>query len=81
MYLVYFFFVCHEVHWFIYCHTYQCVILNCLIFLFVEGTPYLIPSGDMHSYLSQDEDRGIPHSVKDTRSIGSAYDRYLQSMV
>ncbi|VYS46773.1 unnamed protein product [Arabidopsis thaliana] len=45
-----------------------------------EGTPYLIPSGDMHSYLSQDEDRGIPHSVKDTRSIGSAYDRYLQSM-
>jgi hypothetical protein len=56
------------------------VILNCLIFLFVEGTPYLIPSGDMHSYLSQDEDRGIPHSVKDTRSIGSAYDRYLQSM-
>ncbi|KAG7597808.1 RNA recognition motif domain [Arabidopsis suecica] len=45
-----------------------------------EGPPSTMPSGhDMHSILSRDEDRGIPHSVKDTRTIGSAYDRYLQS--
>ncbi|CAH2036648.1 unnamed protein product [Thlaspi arvense] len=35
---------------------------------------------DMHSYLSRDEDRFIPHSVTDTRTIGSAYDLYLQSV-
>ncbi|KAL0695043.1 hypothetical protein Bca4012_062223 [Brassica carinata] len=32
-----------------------------------------------HDYVSRDEDRGIPHSVRDTRTIGSAYDLYLQS--
>ncbi|WZY98485.1 hypothetical protein YC2023_070814 [Brassica napus] len=32
-----------------------------------------------NDYVSRDEDRGIPHSVRDTRTIGSAYDRYLQS--
>ncbi|CAH8389967.1 unnamed protein product [Eruca vesicaria subsp. sativa] len=35
------------------------------------------PQGD--DYVSRDEDRGILHSVRDTRTIGSAYDRYLQS--
>ncbi|CAN7050580.1 hypothetical protein BRARA_G01104 [Brassica rapa] len=36
---------------------------------------------DMHSYVSRDEDRGgNPHAVKDTRTIGSAYDLYLQSV-
>ncbi|KAL0699804.1 hypothetical protein Bca4012_055926 [Brassica carinata] len=35
---------------------------------------------DMHSFVSRDEDRGNPHSVKDTRTIGSAYDLYLQSV-
>lgn len=35
----------------------------------------------MHSYMSRDEERSIPHSVKDTRTIGSAYDLYLQSVV
>ena len=34
-----------------------------------------------NDYVSRDEDRGIPHSVRDTRTIGSAYDRYLQSAV
>ncbi|XP_022561153.1 nuclear speckle RNA-binding protein A-like isoform X1 [Brassica napus] len=33
---------------------------------------------DMHSYVSRDEDRG--GAVKDTRTIGSAYDLYLQSV-
>ncbi|XP_010477393.1 PREDICTED: nuclear speckle RNA-binding protein B-like isoform X1 [Camelina sativa] len=48
-----------------------------------EGPPpSVMPSGhDRHSYMSRDEeDRGIPHSLNDTRTIGSAYDRYLQSM-
>ncbi|XP_044475613.1 RNA-binding protein 2-like [Mangifera indica] len=34
---------------------------------------------DMHSYLSREDDHGEPRSIKDTRTIGSAYDRYLQS--
>ncbi|KAA0058925.1 RNA-binding protein 2 [Cucumis melo var. makuwa] len=34
---------------------------------------------DMHNYLASD-DRGGPRSVKDTQTIGSAYDRYLQSV-
>ncbi|XP_031278670.1 RNA-binding protein 2-like [Pistacia vera] len=34
---------------------------------------------ERHSYLSRDDDRGEHRSVKDTRTIGSAYDRYLQS--
>ncbi|KAG2663122.1 hypothetical protein I3843_16G014600 [Carya illinoinensis] len=33
----------------------------------------------MPNYLVRDDDRGGPHAVKDTKSIGSAYDRYLQS--
>ncbi|KAK8643142.1 hypothetical protein V6N13_012451 [Hibiscus sabdariffa] len=42
------------------------------------------PSGprsalEMHNYLSRDDDQGGLLSVKDTKSIGSAYDRYLQS--
>ncbi|KAG2319606.1 hypothetical protein Bca52824_012819 [Brassica carinata] len=31
---------------------------------------------DMHSHVSRDEDRGIPHSVNDTRTIGSDHDMY-----
>ncbi|KAK9944020.1 hypothetical protein M0R45_009604 [Rubus argutus] len=34
---------------------------------------------EMHSYLAQDDDLGGPRAVKDTKSIGSAYDRYLQN--
>lgn len=46
----------------------------------------LPPSGmlsrhDMHNYLSRDDDRGEPQPLKDTSTIGSAYDRYLQSAV
>ncbi|XP_022773360.1 RNA-binding protein 2-like isoform X3 [Durio zibethinus] len=42
------------------------------------------PSGlhaahEMHNYLARDDDRGGHLSVKDTKTIGSAYDRYLQS--
>lgn len=48
--------------------------LNCCI--------VLLSGHDMESYLSRDEDRGgITHSVKDARTIGSAYDLYLQSVV
>ncbi|KAK1404001.1 RNA-binding protein 2 [Heracleum sosnowskyi] len=34
---------------------------------------------DMHNYLAQDDDRLRPYTVKDTESIGSAYDHYLQN--
>ncbi|KAK8298936.1 hypothetical protein V6Z12_D05G289200 [Gossypium hirsutum] len=42
------------------------------------------PSGprsalEMPSYLARDDDHGGHLSVRDTKSIGSAYDRYLQS--
>ncbi|MBA0595842.1 hypothetical protein Gorai_012693, partial [Gossypium raimondii] len=33
----------------------------------------------MHNYLARDSDRGGHLPVKDTKTIGSAYDRYLQS--
>lgn len=36
---------------------------------------------EMHSYLAQDDDLGGPRAVKDTKSIGSEYDRYLQNEV
>ncbi|XVE95678.1 hypothetical protein REPUB_Repub02eG0119400 [Reevesia pubescens] len=39
----------------------------------------LHPAHEMHNYLARDDDRGTHLSVKDTKSIGSAYDRYLQS--
>ncbi|XP_031743537.1 RNA-binding protein 2 isoform X3 [Cucumis sativus] len=48
-------------------------------------TDYELPASglstghDMHNYLTSD-DRGGPRSVKDTQTIGSAYDRYLQSV-
>ena len=35
----------------------------------------------MNNYLAQDDDFGGPRAVKDTKSIGSAYDRYLQNGV
>lgn len=37
----------------------------------------------MHSYLLRDNNRihGGPRAVKDTKTIDSAYDRYLQSAV
>nr|GMD50237.1 RNA-binding protein 2-like [Ipomoea batatas] len=33
---------------------------------------------DMHNYFARDDDRGMTR-IKDTQTIGSAYDRYLQS--
>ncbi|KAJ4835189.1 DNA-binding proteins Bright/BRCAA1/rbp1 [Turnera subulata] len=52
-------------------------------------TDYEIPSSalpssnhghDMHSYYSREEDRDGYTALKDTKDIGSAYDRYLQSV-
>ncbi|KAL8132914.1 hypothetical protein AgCh_008408 [Apium graveolens] len=34
---------------------------------------------DMHNYLARDDDQPRPYIVKDTESIGSAYDHYLQN--
>ncbi|KAE8727840.1 MEG5 [Hibiscus syriacus] len=39
----------------------------------------LHPAHGMHNYLARDGDQGGHLSVKDTKTIGSAYDRYLQS--
>ncbi|XVE55174.1 hypothetical protein DITRI_Ditri03aG0138600 [Diplodiscus trichospermus] len=39
----------------------------------------LHPAYEMRNYLARDDDRGGHLSVKDTKTIGSAYDRYLQS--
>ncbi|XP_022749556.1 RNA-binding protein 2-like [Durio zibethinus] len=39
----------------------------------------LHPVHETHNYLARDDDRGGHLSVKDTKTIGSAYDRYLQS--
>ncbi|KAI3820362.1 hypothetical protein L1987_07908 [Smallanthus sonchifolius] len=41
-----------------------------------SGLPF---SHNMHNYPPQNDDIGGAHSVKDTETIGSAYDRYLQS--
>lgn len=42
--------------------------------------PSGLPSGhEMHNYLARDDDRSGHQAVKDTKTIGSAYDRYLQS--
>ncbi|KAK9134531.1 hypothetical protein Syun_013861 [Stephania yunnanensis] len=41
--------------------------------------PNVMPSGH-EVYMTRDDDRGGSRVIKDTQSIGSAYDRYLQSM-
>lgn len=41
-----------------------------------SGLPF---AHEMHNYLPQDDDRGGLRGLKDTKTIGSAYDRYLQS--
>ncbi|KAJ7969835.1 RNA-binding protein like [Quillaja saponaria] len=39
-----------------------------------------LPSGhEMHNYIARDNDRAGLQAFKDTKTIGSAYDRYLQS--
>lgn len=49
---------------------------------YAEVPPPGVPSGvDVQNYLARDDDRGRVHVVKDTKTIGSAYDRYLQSSV
>lgn len=40
-----------------------------------SGLPF---SYEMPNYMPQNDDLGGAHSVKDTKTIGSAYDRYLQ---
>ncbi|TYG75991.1 hypothetical protein ES288_D03G077600v1 [Gossypium darwinii] len=39
----------------------------------------LHPAHEMHNNLARDDDQGGRLAVKDTKTIGSAYDRYLQS--
>ncbi|XP_021910925.1 RNA-binding protein 1-like, partial [Carica papaya] len=48
--------------------------------LCVSNYADLLPSGhEIHGYLPRDDDRGARRSVKDTKTIGSAYDQYLQN--
>ncbi|KAM5562378.1 RNA-binding protein 1 [Rosa sericea] len=42
-------------------------------------TSGLYSGHEVRSYLARDDDLGGPRAVKDTKSIGSAYDRYLQN--
>lgn len=35
----------------------------------------------MHNYVARDDDRAGPRILKDSKTLGSAYDRYLQSAV
>ncbi|XP_004290545.1 PREDICTED: protein WHI3 [Fragaria vesca subsp. vesca] len=42
-------------------------------------TSGLYSGHEMNNYLAHDDDFGGPRAVKDTKSIGSAYDRYLQT--
>ncbi|GLT62634.1 hypothetical protein SLA2020_352540 [Shorea laevis] len=35
---------------------------------------------EMHNYLARDDDRSGPQSLKDTKTIDSAYDRYLKTV-
>lgn len=41
----------------------------------------LASGNEMHGYIARDDDRTGSLVIKDTKSIGSAYDRYLQSAV
>jgi hypothetical protein len=52
------------------------------IFYITEMPAAGLPTGnEMHNYLAREEDRSGHPMVKDTKQIGSAYDRYLQSGV
>ena len=39
----------------------------------------LTSGNEMHNYIARDDDRTGHRMLKDTKTIGSAYDRYLQS--
>ena len=41
----------------------------------------LTSGNEMHNYIARDDDRTGHRMLKDTKTIGSAYDRYLQSGV
>ncbi|KAG5525232.1 hypothetical protein RHGRI_031788 [Rhododendron griersonianum] len=43
-----------------------------------ELPPTGVPAHEMHNYLAQDDGGVGPRGLKDTQTIGSAYDRYLQ---
>ena len=50
------------------------------IFLITELPASGLPSGNEMHYLSREEDRSGHPMAKDTKTIGSAYDRYLQGV-
>ncbi|XP_021830162.1 RNA-binding protein 2-like isoform X1 [Prunus avium] len=44
------------------------------------AAPGLYSGHEMHSYLARDDDFGDPRALKNTKSIGSEYDHYLQNV-
>ncbi|XP_034229798.1 RNA-binding protein 2-like isoform X1 [Prunus dulcis] len=44
------------------------------------AAPGLYSGHEMHSYLARDDDFGDPRALKNTKSIGSEYDNYLQNV-
>ena len=39
----------------------------------------LTSGNEMHNYIAREDDRAGHRMLKDTKTLGSAYDRYLQS--
>lgn len=55
--------------------------LMVIIYNFITEMPASgLPSGNEMHYLSREEDRSGHPMVKDSKTIGSAYDRYLQGV-
>jgi len=52
-----------------------------LFYFFISDMPAsgLSSGNEMHNYIARDDDRTGHRMIKDTKTIGTAYDRYLQS--
>lgn len=69
-------------HEFLYRQAQTFFLGNLFIILNADLSPAGLPlAHEMHNYLARDDDRLGSYSVKDTQTIGSAYDHYLQNGV
>ena len=60
------------------------ILSNLLLFIFTLQIcllPVCLSGNEMHNHIARDDDRTGHRMLKDTQTIGSAYDRYLQSGV
>jgi len=62
---------------------YQLYFLMLLFYFFISDMPAsgLSSGNEIHNYIARDDDRTGHRMLKDTKTIGTAYDRYLQSGV